>query len=94
MNTSRIQRSPNLTDQVTQALRLDIVANARGAGAALPSEHSAHDKRRESQAHEEHAAVYQAIRTKNAERARVAARVLLENTSTLIVAEPEAAKGN
>ena len=38
MNTVQVQRSPNLTDQVTQALRLDLISHPEGPGAPLPSE--------------------------------------------------------
>lgn len=61
----------------------------------LSRAHSARDKRRESQAHDEHTAVYQAIRARDADRARSAARMLLANTvARMIEASPRPLAAN
>lgn len=66
----------------------DFISQFYQESLQLSRHHSANDRGRESQAHEEHTAVYQAIHDKDIEEARVAARVLLQNTAKRIVVAP------
>ena len=68
----------------------DFISQFYQESLTLSRQHSAQDKQCESQAHDEHAAVYQAIRMRDVDSARASARILLQNTVARMIDDARA----